>query len=313
MAKQRGGGQLSAGGGGELGGPLGAPEGSLSPTPTKRTPDSSGSGSSGAKKCESGLKSDLGGNFTTKLKIEPGDSPHGDLTASGHGMTEAELTARRLASLSENSDHLSPRKEPGAMGMAGAHYGDKYGLIGKEECGLGVAGGHPGHPGMAMSLEPNLHHLTDPSVSCNNFSVDSIMTTVSRDGSPDRLDMAGYRGGPWAPGPGHSPSYPACLYPGPGGQTSLEELSSMTAACLSNQSGMGGLYPRPSWYSMPGHHSPSNIVNPDQTFPQTRPEYFDPIGKAPSPLPAGCGEGEQGAYRSPTYRTNYYPQDCEKY
>ena len=77
MAKQRGGGQLSAGG--EVGGPLGAPEGSLSPTPTKRTPDSSGS--SGAKKCESGLKADLGGNFTTKLKIEPGDRPHGDAGA----------------------------------------------------------------------------------------------------------------------------------------------------------------------------------------------------------------------------------------
>ena len=201
MAKQRGGGQLSAGG--EVGGPLGAPEGSLSPTPTKRTPDSSG-----AKKCESGLKADLGGNFTTKLKIEPGDSPHGDLGASGNGMTEAELTARRLASLSDNSDHLSPRKEPGGMVMT--HYGDKYGLIGKEECGLGVAAhpGHPGHPGMAMSLEPNLHHLTDPSVSCNNFSVDSIMTTVSRDGSPDRLDMAGYRGGPWAPGPVTRPHTP---------------------------------------------------------------------------------------------------------
>ena len=64
-----------------------------------------------------------------------------------------------------------------------------YGVIGKEECGLA---GHPGHPGMAMSLEPNLHHLTgDPGVACNNFSVDSIMTTVSRDGSPERLDMAG--------------------------------------------------------------------------------------------------------------------------
>ena len=90
----------------------------------------------------------------------------------------------------------------------------------------------------------------------------------------------------------------------------------MTAACLSNQSGMGGLYSRPSWYTMPPGHSPSNILTPgpDQTFPQTRPEYFDPIGKAPSPLPGpGCGAGDQGPYRSPTYRTNYYPQDCEKY
>ena len=299
MAKQqhgqRGGGQLSAAGGGEAGGggggPLGQETESLSPAPAKRAPDTSGL----AKRCEPGLKSDLGGNFQhTKLKTEPGDSPHShDL---GPGMSEAELSARRLASLSD-SDHLSPRKE-GAMLVGGPGH---YGVIGKEECGLA---GHPGHPGMAMSLEPNLHHLTDPGVGCNNFSVDSIMTT-SRDGSPTGLqqDTGGYRTS-WTAG-GNSPSYPACLYPG---QTSLEELSNMTAACLNNQNQMGSLYPRPSWYSIPGHHSPSNLPPPDQPFPQPR-EYFEPLGKAPSPIQA-C---DQVPYRSPSYRTNYYSQECDKY
>ena len=124
--------------------------------------------------------------------------------------------------------------------------------------------------------------------------------------------MSGYRAA-W--GGNVSPSYPACLYPG---QTSLEELSSMTAACLSSQGNMTtGLYPRPNWYTMPGHHSPSNIgpAATDQPFSQAR-EYFEPLGKAPSPIPAGCGGGGDqvtAGYRSPSYRTNYYPQDCEKY
>ena len=306
-------GQLSSVGGGDMlggGAPLGS-ESSSPPSPTKRTPDSA------SKKCDSGLKSDLG-NFTTKLKIEPGesvDSPHD--CGLANGITDQELTARRLAHLSD-SEHLSPRKE--GMGVP-AHY-DKYGLVSKEEC----LPGHPGHGhpvSMAMSLEPNLHHLTDPNVSCNNFTVDSIMTTGSRDGSPqpgagvghpgggDQVSgaMSGYRGAPWG---GNSPTYPTCLYPGPG-QTSLEELSSMTAACLSSQTQMSSLYSRPSWYTMPapGHHSPSNIVNnPDQSFPQR--EYFEPLGKAPSPIQSGCS-GDQVPYRSPSYRTNYYSQDCEKY
>merc|ERR1719336_3007824 len=169
-----------------------------------------------------------------------------------------------------------------------------------------------------MAMEPNLHHLADNTGQCNNFSVDSIMTTGSRDGSPvshDNVQLpphtGAYRPGGWSSAGGNSPpSYPACLYPGPG-QTSLEELSSMTAACLNNQSQMSSLYSRTSWYTMPGHHSPSNIVNPDQTFPQPRADYFEPLGKAPSPLPSsGC---DQVPYRSPTYRTSYYSQDCEKY
>ena len=303
-----GGQQLSSvgGGGGEL---LG---GGSPPTPHKRTPDLA------AKKCDSGLKSDLG-NFTTKLKIEPGDSSPHDC-----GLTDAELTARRLAALSD-SDHLSPRKDGMIPPIPPPHYSDKYGVggvISKEEC-LSGPHGHPG-PMSGMSLEPNLHHLSDPSVTCNNFSVDSIMTTGgSRDSSPQPPpgplptggpgpdQVSGYRGhAPWGSANGHSPTYPACLYPGPG-QTSLEELSSMTAACLNNQSQMSSLYSRTSWYTMPGHHSPSNIVNPDQTFPQPRADYFEPLGKAPSPLPSsGC---DQVPYRSPTYRTSYYSQDCEKY
>ena len=123
------------------------------------------------------------------------------------------------------------------------HYSDKYSLVSKEEC-----------HNMTMAMEPNLHHLADNTGQCNNFSVDSIMTTGSRDGSPvshDNVQLpphtGAYRPGGWSSAGGNSPpSYPACLYPGPG-QTSLEELSSMTAACLSNQSSMGSLYPRPSW------------------------------------------------------------------
>eukprot|EP00090_Calanus_glacialis_P030206 TRINITY_DN48667_c0_g1_i1.p1 TRINITY_DN48667_c0_g1~~TRINITY_DN48667_c0_g1_i1.p1 ORF type:complete len:479 (-),score=68.40 TRINITY_DN48667_c0_g1_i1:331-1767(-) len=291
MGKQRG--QLSASsandGGAGGGGPLGEP--GSPPTPTKRTPDS-------AKKCDSQLKPDLA-NFAplgqAKLKIEPGESPSG----CGMDMGDAELTARRLAALSD-SDPLSPRKD--GMLPPPPHYTEKYG-IGKEESHNHLLP----HPSMSMSLEPNLHHLTDPSGNCNNFSVDSIMTT-SRDGSPgagdtrvSSLPEMGYNRSWGNTSPTH---YPTCLYPS---QTSLEELSTMTAACLSNQNQMS-LYSRPSWYTMPGHHSPNSIVPPEQTFPQAR-DYFDPIGKAPSPIQA-C---DQGPYRSPPYRTSYYAQDCEKY
>ena len=281
MGKQRGGQLSSVGGGGEegLGGGMGGPLGPEPPspsTPSKRTPDP-------AKKCDSGLKSDLS-QFTGKLKTEPGESPV---------MSEGEVSARRLAALSD-SEHLplSPRKEV----VGGPHYS-----VGKEEC---LPPHHLAHGNMAnMALEPNLHHLTDPAIACNNFSVDSIMTT-SRDGSPSGgQEGGGYRTG-WGGG-GNSPSYPACLYPG---QTSLEELSNMTAACLSNQNQMGSLYPRPSWYTIPGPHSPTNIPPGDQAFPQPR-EYFEPLGKAPSPIHGM----EQVPYRSPTYRTNYYSQECDKY
>ena len=140
------------------------------PTPTK--PES--------KKCDSGsLKQqqpDLGGFTTTKLKIEPSehDSPGHDMN---NGLSD---TDRRLVS---DSDHMSPRKE----GMIPSQHYDKYdkysGLLSKEEC---LPPGHPVHGhhpvSMAMSLEPNLHHLTE---TCNNFSVDSIMTGGgSRDPSP---------------------------------------------------------------------------------------------------------------------------------
>ena len=296
MGKQRGGQLSSVGGGGEEGmgggmgggGPLLGPEPPSPSSPSKRTPDL-------GKKCEPGLKSDLShssssSSFTPKLKTEPVE-PAGPLC-------EAELSARRLAALSDHSEHLSGRKE--SLLGPGPHYG-----LGKEEDQCRLAPHHLAHSNMAaMGLEPNLHHLTDPGVGCNNFSVDSIMTT-SRDGSPTGLqqDTGGYRTS-WTAG-GNSPSYPACLYPG---QTSLEELSNMTAACLNNQNQMGSLYPRPSWYSIPGHHSPSNLPPPDQPFPQPR-EYFEPLGKAPSPIQA-C---DQVPYRSPSYRTNYYSQECDKY
>ena len=281
MGKQRGGQLSSVGGGGEegpgggMGGPLG-PEPPSPSTPSKRTPDL-------GKKCEPvgpGLKSDLSHSFTPKLKTEPGE-PAGPLCEA----------------LSDHSEHLSPRKE-GLLGPS-AHYG-----VGKEEEQCRLPAHHLGHGNMAaMGLEPNLHQLTDPGVGCNNFSVDSIMTT-SRDGSPTTVhETGGYRTS-WAAG-GNSPSYPACLYPG---QTSLEELSNMTAACLNNQNQMGSLYPRPSWYTIPGHHSPNNLPPQDQPFSQPR-EYFEPLGKAPSPIQA-C---DQVPYRSPSYRTNYYSQECEKY
>ena len=269
--------QLGAGGGEGPGSP---------PTPGKEQPDS--------KSCEAGLKPDLG-TFATKLKVEPGDSPHS--TAA----PEPGLACNpRLGGLEPEHQLTSP-----------GHYAAPG--PGKEEC---LGGGHgPAHPGMAAmaGLE---HHgglvPGDPVTMCHNFSVDSIMTTsVSRDPSPDTY--RGYPGpgqvGPSSPGAGHQYN---CLYPGPGGGTSLEELSSMTAACLSQQ--MSGMpvpgYPRPSWYAMP--HPAA-----DQTFPHPgaaprQPDYFEPLGKAPSPLPAG-GCADQGPYRSPSYRTNYYSQDCEKY
>ena len=300
MAKQRGqlsasggndGGAVGGGGGGGGGGPLGEP--GSPPTPAKRTPDS-------AKKCDPQLKPDLT-SFAplgqAKLKIEPGESPGGG--GCGMDLVEAELTARRLGVVGDG-DPLSPRNIPPPP-----HYIEKYG-IGKEEAQSHLL---PHHPTMAMSLEPTLHHLTDPTGNnCNNFSVDSIMTT-SRDGSPGAGDtrvssipeMGGYNRSWGNSSPTH---YPTCLYPG---QTSLEELSSMTAACLSNQNQMG-LYPRPSWYTMPGHHSPNSVVPTDQSFPQAR-DYFEPVGKAPSPIQS-C---EQGPYRSPPYRTSYYAQECDKY
>ena len=294
------------GGGGQLssGGPLGSHPASPD-TPAKQCPET---GAMAGKKCE--LKTDCTSFSSPKLKVEPGDSPH-DSCGGLATMSDAELAARRLVAMTEAADHLSPRKD-GSMVVGGGHYG-----VGKEEC---LPHGHS----MTMSMEPNLHHLApgEQPGTCNSFSVDSIMTT-SREGSPvsgqhssDPVQLpphsgsGGYR--PVAPWGGHSPTYPTCLYPGAPGQTSLEELSSMTAACLSNQTQMSSLYSRPSWYTMPGHHSPNNIGPSEPTFPQSR-DYFEPLGKAPSPLPAGCA-ADQMPYRSPTYRTNYYqPQDCEKY
>ena len=167
-------------------------------------------------------------------------------------------------------------------------------------------------------------HITDPSVSCHNFSVDSLMTAAghtTRDGSPTHdprsADMGGYpvgRPGSWGT---VSPTqhYPSstCLYPGQA--SSREELP-----CLSNQGYNGRV---PSWYTMPGvpqvpqgGHSPNSII-PDQhhggaPFSQQSREYFD--GKVPSPGPP-CQQvagGGGGGYRSP-YRTPYYAQDCDKY
>ena len=225
-----------------------------------------------------------------KLKVEPGE---GDVVGSG-------LTDDGHGGLSPSREMLPP---------APHHYG-----LGKEEV-LGHLGSHHHLPSMGIEAA-NLHpHLvpTDPGAgTCNNFSVDSIMTN-SRDGSPGERgqlalpDMSNYGRPPAWSSPSSPSHYPAsCLY-NPG-QTSLEELSNMTAACLSNQNQMGSLYPRPSWYTIPGHHSPSNIPPADQAFPQPR-EYFEPLGKAPSPIQA-C---EQVPYRSPSYRTNYYSQECDKY
>jgi hypothetical protein len=212
-----------------------------------------------------------------KLKVEPGE---------GEG----------LPGLGEEGG-LSPGRE---LLPPGPHYS-----LGKEE-GLPQLPHHL----PAMGLEPLQGHIgTDPAAACNSFSVDSIMT-ASRDGSPgDRgqlPDMASYGRAPaWSPAsPSHYPA--SCLYPG---QTSLEELSSMTAACLSGQGQMGGLYRGGPWYAMPGHPSPNSLLPPGEhaPFPQ-RSDYFEAAPKPPSPGPE-C----EGPYRSPGYRTSYYGQECDKY
>lgn len=238
-----------------------------------------------------------------KLKVEPGE---GDVVGSG-------LTDDGHGGLSPSREMLPP---------APHHYG-----LGKEEV-LGHLGSHHHLPSMGIEAA-NLHpHLvpTDPGAgTCNNFSVDSIMTN-SRDGSPGERgqlalpDMSNYGRPPAWSSPSSPSHYPAsCLY-NPG-QTSLEELSNMTAACLSSNGQMSSLYARqPPWYAMPGQHSPNSSTilptNPSNehgtTFPQR--EYFDPAPKPPSPGPE-C----EGPYRSPgPYRTSYYQQqhpqqDCEKY
>ena len=222
-----------------------------------------------------------------KLKVEPGE---------GEG----------LAGLGEEGG-LSPTR--GEMLPPATHYS-----LGKEEV-VGQLGPHHHLP--AMGLDPGLAHLpTDPSVSCNSFSVDSIMTN-SRDGSPGERgvgqplpDMGSYgRAAAWSSpsSPSTAHHYPAsCLYPG---QTSLEELSNMTAACLSSQGQMGGLYARQPWYAMPGSHSPSALLPEHAAFP--RAEYFEPAAGKPGSPGAEC---EVQGYRSPgPYRTGAYYQDCEKY
>ena len=226
-----------------------------------------------------------------KLKVEPGDE------------------VSQAAGLGEEAGGMSPGRE--MLAPHTPHYG-----LGKEEV-LGQL--HTSHHLSSMGLDPALHHhlTTDPiAATCNNFSVDSIMT-ASRDGSPGERgqvlpDMSGYgRSAAWPP-PSSPSHYPAsCLYPG---NTSLEELSSMTAACLSSQGQMSGLYPRPSWYAMPGHHSPNSLLAPGDQGPGAFPgpqrqDYFEAPGKPPSPGPE-C----EGPYRSPQpYRTSYYGQECDKY
>ena len=189
-----------------------------------------------------------------------------------------EMTARRI---------LGPLHSPGKeIGLLPA----SHGYMGKEETG-GHLLNHVQIPGMDPS---GLQVMSEVPGGCNNFSVDSLMTSrEAGGGSPvdNRLaglqDMSGYS------------HYAPCLYPT---NSSLEELSNMTAACIP-QGLMAPPYSRPNWYSMPGGHSPTNH---EQSYPQPR-EYFDPLGKPPSPSPCS-----QAPYRSPPYRA-YYPQDCEKY
>lgn len=250
------------------GGSTGDPGGHRSPPPPpgKRPLDS--------KKCESPLKHELSSVYpTSKMKIEPGDSP-GDC-----GMQDGRLM-----------DH--PTHSPGKEDLLPP----SHAYLGKDEVPAHLLGHHLHMSG--MSLEPSIQQMSETGgAGCNNFSVDSLMTTVREGGSPDnRLaalqDMSGYS---------HYP--PSCLYPA---NTSLEELSNMTAACIP-QTLMSPPYSRPNWYSMPGGHSPTNQ---DQVYPlpshQSR-EYFDPLGKPPSP--SACSVAP---YRTPPYRS-YYPQECEKY
>ena len=274
----------------------GVEEGCVSPSPTKSRDVSRKT------KQEPDLHSAFPPLQGGKLKVEPGE---GEVVGPGLG--------------DESHGGLSPTRD--MLPPASHHYG-----LGKEEV-LGQLGPHHHLPG--MGLEPSgLHpHLvpTDPTAAtCNNFSVDSIMTN-SRDGSPGERgqlplpDMSSYGRPPAWSSPSSPSHYPAsCLY-NPG-QTSLEELSNMTAACLNSQSQMGGLYSRqPPWYAMPGHHSPNSSILPNNptsnehvaTFPQR--DYFDTAPKPPSPGPE-C----EGPYRSPgPYRTSYYQQqqqqECEKY
>jgi len=257
--------------------------------------------------------------------------------------------ARRLGMVDGEDMSMSPGKE--GMLPLQHQYNDKYGkedlhgqIINHMSSPMNLDQSHhrldsglplPGH----HRLEPVLsnHNITDPTNTCHNFSVDSLMTSreagglinsrdgsglmaprdgsglmATREGSPTQdgrssLPDMGYSRSWGNISPGHGGHYPSpCLYPT--SQTSLEELSSMTAACLPPPSHS---YSRPSWYSMPGGHSPSSIIPDQQTFSQSR-DYFDSVpGKAPSPGPGPC---QQVPYRSPPYRTPYYEaQDCAKY
>ena len=270
------------------------------PSPSKRD----------GKKCESPMKHELGGMVgmyppTSKMKIEPGDSP-GGLDCGG-------LQDGRLMDQAINS----PGKDDGVGGGGGGLLPAGHAYLGKEEVPPHLLG-HLHHMS-GMSLDPSIQQMSEAgggggggggsTAICNNFSVDSLMTTVGREGggSPvdNRLaalqDMSGYSSS-------HYP--PSCLYPA---NSSLEELSNMTAAaaCLP-QTLMSPPYSRPNWYSMPGGHSPTAAGGggQDQVYPpphQSR-EYFEPLGKPPSP--SSCSVAPP--YRTPPYRT-YYPQECEKY
>jgi len=225
-----------------------------------------------SKKCETPLKHELVNSYpplsASKLKIEPGDSPE------DCGLAD-ELASRRLI----DQNH-SPGKE--------SLLPSSHAYLGKDE----LSGHLLSHVHMSgMSLEPSLQQMADVAAGCNNFSVDSLMTTT-RDGSPDPRvsglqDMTGYS------------HYSPCLYPT---NSSIEELSNMTAGCLP-QSLMSSAYSRSNWYSMPGGHSPTQ---PDHSY-QPR-EYFEGVGKPPSP-----GACTQAPYRTPPYRSYYPHQDCEKY
>ena len=238
------------------------------------------------KKCESSpLKHELYPPLgTSKLKIEPGDSP-GAVGGDSCGMTD-EMTARRI---------LGPPHSPGKdIGLLPS----SHGYMGKEEVGPQLLN-HVHIPGMDPS-GGGLQAMSEVlGGGCNNFSVDSLMTS-REGGSPvdNRLttaqlqDMSGY-----------SHHYAPCLYPS---NSSLEELSNMTAACIP-QGLMAPPYSRPNWYSMPGGNSPTHH---EQAYPPQTREYFDPLGKPPSP--SACS---QVPYRTPPYRTYYphNPQECDKY